>query len=86
MKDAIETKLVKVTWHMEHLKWFFLFLRTRISWILWIMLLHLIFLGIAYIDYDISVGSIYYIIILNLGLTSLFLVFTYVKEIKFLYI
>jgi two-component system sensor histidine kinase GraS len=29
------------------------------------------------------VGSIYYIIILNLGLTSLFLVFTYVKEIKF---
>ncbi|GEQ04381.1 sensor histidine kinase GraS [Staphylococcus gallinarum] len=47
------------------------------------MLLHLIFLGIAYIDYDISVGSIYYIIILNLGLTSLFLVFTYVKEIKF---
>ena len=71
---------------MEHLKWFFLFLRTRISWILWIMLLHLIFLGIAYIDYDISVGSIYYIIILNLGLTSLFLVFTYVKEIKFLYI
>lgn len=68
---------------MEHLKWFFLFLRTRISWILWIMLLHLIFLGIAYIDYDISVGSIYYIIILNLGLTSLFLVFTYVKEIKF---
>lgn len=68
---------------MEHLKWFFLFLRTRISWILWIMLLHLIFLGIAYIDYDISVGSIYDIIILNLGLTSLFLVFTYVKEIKF---
>ena len=68
---------------MEHLKWFFLFLRTRISWILWIMLLHLIFLGIAYIDYDISVGSIYYIIILNLGLTSLFLVFTYVKENKF---
>lgn len=68
---------------MEHLKWFFLFLRTRINWILWIILLHLIFLGIAYIDYDISVGSIYYIIILNLGLTSLFLVFTYVKEIKF---
>ncbi|MCG7339799.1 sensor histidine kinase [Staphylococcus sp. ACRSN] len=68
---------------MAHFKWFFLFLMTRINWILWIILLHLIFLGIAYIDYDISVGSIYYILILNLGLTTLFLIFTYIKEIKF---
>ncbi|MDT3925301.1 sensor histidine kinase, partial [Staphylococcus saprophyticus] len=37
---------------MANLKWFFIFLRSRIYWILWLLFLHFIFLGIAYLDYD----------------------------------
>lgn len=36
----------------------------------------------SYIDYDISVESAYYIIGLNLSLTVIFLIFTYIKEIR----
>ncbi|PWG68162.1 sensor histidine kinase, partial [Enterobacter mori] len=47
------------------------------------IVLNLIVLGIAYIDFDISVNSILYIIVLNLGLSVVFLIFTYIKEIRF---
>ena len=40
---------------MSNLKWFWLFLKTRSNWIFWIVFLHLILLGMAYIDYDISI-------------------------------
>ncbi|MGO2108093.1 MAG: sensor histidine kinase, partial [Staphylococcus equorum] len=52
---------------MANIQWLFIFLRSRLNWILWLILLHFIFLFIAYLDYDISVSSIFYIIILNLG-------------------
>ncbi|PHK50435.1 sensor histidine kinase [Staphylococcus edaphicus] len=68
---------------MANLKWIILFLHSRIYWILWLLFLHFIFLGIAYLDYDISVYSIFYIIILNIGISVLFLLFTYLKEVKF---
>lgn len=79
----LKRKLAKDIWRMANLKWFFIFLRSRIYWILWLLFLHFIFLGIAYLDYDISVYSILYIIILNIGLSVLFLIFTYLKEVKF---
>ncbi|RIN21817.1 sensor histidine kinase, partial [Staphylococcus succinus] len=68
---------------MIHFKWIFKFIQSRINWILWLIVLHLIVLGIAYIDVDISVNSILYIIVLNLGLSVVFLIFTYIKEIRF---
>ena len=36
----------------------------------------------AYIDYDISIESIGFIVTLNLGLTAMFLIFTFLKEVK----
>ncbi|BGE83177.1 histidine kinase GraS/ApsS [Staphylococcus petrasii] len=59
-----------------------MFLKTRSNWIFWIVFLHLILLGIAYIDYDIAIRSVAYIVLLNLGLTCIFLVFTFLKEVK----
>ena len=67
---------------MSNLKWFWLFLKTRSNWIFWIVFLHLILLGMAYIDYDISIESIGFIVTLNLGLTAMFLIFTFLKEVK----
>ena len=67
---------------MSNIKWFWLFLKTRSNWIFWIVFLHLILLGIAYIDYDIAIRSVAYIVLLNLGLTCIFLVFTFLKEVK----
>ncbi|MBL7572664.1 histidine kinase GraS/ApsS [Staphylococcus saccharolyticus] len=67
---------------MNNFQWFWLFVRTRINWILWIIFLNLIMIGIAYIDYDISVESVSYIVVLNLGLSVLFLLFTFVKEVR----
>ncbi|MDN6838307.1 MAG: HAMP domain-containing histidine kinase, partial [Staphylococcus equorum] len=68
---------------MANIQWLFIFLRSRLNWILWLILLHFIFLFIAYLDYDISVSSIFYIIILNLGISVTFLLYTYIKEVKF---
>lgn len=67
---------------MNNFKWFWLFVRSRSNWILWIIFLNAIMLGIAYIDYDISVESVGYIVVLNLGLSVLFLIFTFVKEVR----
>ena len=67
---------------MNNFKWFWLFVRSRSNWILWIIFLNVIMLGIAYIDYDISVESVGYIVVLNLGLSVLFLIFTFVKEVS----
>ncbi|RIL98389.1 sensor histidine kinase, partial [Staphylococcus equorum] len=63
---------------MANIKWLLIFLRSRLNWILWLILLHFIFLFIAYLDYDISVSSIFYIIILNLGISVIFLLYTYI--------
>ncbi|HLR20221.1 MAG TPA: sensor histidine kinase [Staphylococcus sp.] len=68
---------------MANFKWLLIFFRSRLNWILWLILLHFIFLLIAYLDYDISVSSIFYIIILNLGISAIFLLYTYIKEVKF---
>ena len=65
-----------------NLQWFWLFVRSRINWIMWIIFLNLVMLGISYIDYDISVESVAYIVFLNLGLSVLFLLFTFVKEVR----
>ena len=58
------------------------FIKSRINWILWILFLNIILLGVAYIDYEISVESVFYIVILNVGLSILFLLFTFVKEVR----
>ncbi|KRG09230.1 sensor histidine kinase [Staphylococcus sp. NAM3COL9] len=68
---------------MANIRWLLIFLRSRLNWILWLILLHFIFLFIAYLDYNISVSSIFYIIILNLGISVIFLLYTYIKEVKF---
>lgn len=67
---------------MSNLKWFWLFLKTRSNWIFWIVFLHLILLGMAYIDYDISIESIGFIVTLNLGLTNDVFNFYFLKEVK----
>ncbi|ATH65922.1 MULTISPECIES: sensor histidine kinase [Staphylococcus] len=69
---------------MDSIKWVWMFIRSRKHWILWLLFLQFIFLGIAYLDYDLSVDSILYIIILNIGLSFIFLLYTYIKEVKFL--
>ena len=65
---------------MSNLKWFWLFLKTRSNWIFWIVFLHLILLGMAYIDYDISIESIGFIVTLNLGLTAMFLILLFKRS------
>ncbi|PNZ95251.1 sensor histidine kinase, partial [Staphylococcus nepalensis] len=64
---------------MDSIKWVWMFIRSRKHWILWLLFLQFIFLGIAYLDYDLSVDSILYIIILNIGLSFIFLLYTYIK-------
>ena len=46
------------------------------------MFLHLILLGMAYIDYDISIESIGFIVTLNLGLHGDVFNFYFLKEVK----
>lgn len=68
---------------MDSIKWVWLFLCSRKNWIFWLLILQFIFLGIAFLDYDLNVNSVLYIIILNIGLSCIFLLFTYLKEVKF---
>ena len=67
---------------MSNVKWFWLFLKTRSNWIFWIIFLQFVFLGMAYIDYDMAIESVAYIVLLNIGLTCIFLVFTFLREVK----
>lgn len=67
---------------MSNVKWFWLFLKTRSNWIFWIIFLQFVFLGMAYIDYDMAIESVAYIVLLNIGLTCIFLIFTFLREVK----
>lgn len=67
---------------MSNLKWFVQFLKSRISWILWIIFLNVIMIAISFIDYDISINSVYYIVSLNLSLTAIFTILIFFKEVK----
>lgn len=67
---------------MSNLMWFWKFLVTRKNWIFWILFLNVLMIAISYIDYDLSIESMSYVVILNLGLTSIFLVITFLKEVK----
>ena len=79
----LKRKSVRDIWLMDSMKWVWLFLRSRKNWIFWLLVLQFIFLGIAFLDYDLNVNSVLYIIILNIGLSCIFLLFTYLKEVKF---
>ena len=37
-------------------------------------------LGMAYIDYDMAIESVAYIVLLNIGLTCIFLIFTFKRS------
>ena len=37
-----------------------------------VLFLNLMMLGISYIDYDISVDSMIYLVVLNIGMTAIF--------------
>lgn len=65
---------------MNNFKWFWLFFKSRINWIIWIVFINLVMLGISYIDYDISADSIWYIVVLNLGMSIIFIIITFFKE------
>ena len=67
---------------MNNVKWFWLFLKTRSNWIFWIVFLQFMLLGMAYIDYDMAIESAAYIVLLNMGLTCIFLIFTFLREVK----
>lgn len=65
---------------MNNFKWFWLFFKSRINWIIWIVFINLVMLGISYIDYDISADSVWYIVVLNLGMSIIFIIITFFKE------
>ncbi|WP_154835697.1 sensor histidine kinase [Staphylococcus pasteuri] len=65
---------------MNYFKWFWLFFKSRINWIIWIVFINLVMLGISYIDYDISADSVWYIVVLNLGMSIIFIIITFFKE------
>ncbi|MDU9417063.1 sensor histidine kinase [Staphylococcus lloydii] len=69
---------------MGNIKLLWMYLRSRLRWILWIIFLNVIILVIAAIDYDIDVGSVLYIVILNIGLTIVYIIFSFVKETQFI--
>ena len=65
---------------MNNVKWFWLFIKTRKNWVLWFLFLNLMMLGISYIDYDISVDSMIYLVVLNIGMTTIFLLFAFLRN------
>ena len=68
---------------MNNVQWFKKYLISYKHWILWIVALQCITLLLGYLDYDLSLYSIFYVITLNIGLTFIFLLFAYFREIKF---
>lgn len=61
-----------------------MYLLSRLRWILWIIVINVIILIIAAMDYDIDVGSVVYIVCLNLGLTVIYIIFSFIKETQFI--
>lgn len=69
---------------MGNVKLLWMYLISRLRWILWIIFLNIIILVIAAIDYNIDIGSVVYIVILNIGLTLVYLIFSFIKETQFI--
>lgn len=69
---------------MGNVKLLWMYLISRLRWILWIIFLNIIILVIAAIDYNIDIGSVVYIVILNIGLTIVYLIFSFIKETQFI--
>ena len=69
---------------MDNLTLFWQFVSSRLRWIFWIVLLHVILIGLAYLDYNIDVASVLFIVCVNLGLTVLFVIFSFLKEAQFM--
>ena len=69
---------------MGNVKLLWMYLISRLRWILWIIFLNIIILVIAAIDYNIDIGSVEYIVILNIGLTLVYLIFSFIKETQFI--
>ncbi|MBF7023524.1 sensor histidine kinase [Staphylococcus kloosii] len=69
---------------MGNVKLLWMYLISRLRWILWIIFLNIIILVIAAIDYNIDIGSVLYIVILNIGLTLVYLIFSFIKETQFI--
>jgi two-component system sensor histidine kinase GraS len=69
---------------MGNAKLLWMYLISRLRWILWIIFLNIIILVIAAIDYNIDIGSVLYIVVLNIGLTIVYLIFSFIKETQFI--
>ncbi|MDT3958281.1 sensor histidine kinase [Staphylococcus kloosii] len=69
---------------MGNVKLLWMYLISRLRWILWIIFLNIIILVIAALDYNIDIGSVLYIVILNMGLTIVYLIFSFIKETQFI--
>ncbi|KYH15177.1 sensor histidine kinase [Staphylococcus kloosii] len=69
---------------MGNVKLLWMYLISRLRWILWIIFLNIIILVIAAIDYNIDIGSVVYIVILNIGLTIVYIIFSFIKETQFI--
>lgn len=69
---------------MGNAKLLWMYSISRLRWILWIIFLNIIILVIAAIDYNIDIGSVLYIVILNIGLTIVYLIFSFIKETQFI--
>ena len=67
---------------MDSMKWVWLFLRSRKTGYFGCSFYNSSF-RYCFLDYDLNVNSVLYIIILNIGLSCIFLLFTYLKEVKF---
>ena len=57
-----------------------LFSEIKKNWIFWILFLNILMLGISLIDYDFPIDSLFYIVSLNLSLTLIFLILTFLKK------
>ncbi|UXR69914.1 MULTISPECIES: HAMP domain-containing sensor histidine kinase [unclassified Staphylococcus] len=68
---------------MKHFKWTAIWLRERYAWIMLLILLDMILIGVGYLDQRMSIDSAWFVLGLQVIVGSFYLIFMYIKEIKF---
>lgn len=68
---------------MKHFKWITIWLRERHAWIWLLILLDMVLIGVSYLDERMPVESAWFVLGLHVIVGNFYLIFTYIKEIKF---
>ncbi|UXR78676.1 MULTISPECIES: sensor histidine kinase [unclassified Staphylococcus] len=68
---------------MKHFKWITIWLRERHVWIWLLILLDMILISASYLDERMSIESVLFVFGLHVIVGIFYLIFTYIKEIKF---